>query len=139
MSSKNGKVKGKKVDSPVKKQPISRSARAGITFPVGRIHRHLRKGNYAERIGGAASVYLAAVLEYLVAELLELGGQAAADNKKARIIPRHLKLAVSNDDELQKLLQDVTFADAGIRPNIESVLLPKKTKKTEKKEKYDNE
>ncbi|MPC68482.1 Histone H2A [Portunus trituberculatus] len=53
----------------------SRSNRAGLQFPVGRIHRLLRKGNYAERVGAGASVYLAAVLEYLAAEVLELAGQ----------------------------------------------------------------
>ena len=32
-------------------QNRSKSNRAGLTFPVSRIHRLLRKGNYAERIG----------------------------------------------------------------------------------------
>ena len=50
----------------------SRSSRAGLQFPVGRLHRLLRKGNYAQRVGGGAPVYLAAVLEYLAAEVLEL-------------------------------------------------------------------
>ncbi|ROT68992.1 histone 2 [Penaeus vannamei] len=60
---KGGKVKGKSK---------SRSSRAGLQFPVGRIHRLLRKGNYAERVGAGAPVYLAAVMEYLAAEVLEL-------------------------------------------------------------------
>lgn len=64
----------------------SRSNRAGLQFPVGRIHRLLRKGNYAERVGAGSPVYLGAVLEYLVAEVLELAGNAARDNKKTRLI-----------------------------------------------------
>ncbi|XP_053271381.1 histone H3 [Pleuronectes platessa] len=64
----------------------TRSSRAGLQFPVGRVHRLLRKGNYAHRVGAGAPVYLAAVLEYLTAEILELAGNAARDNKKSRII-----------------------------------------------------
>jgi len=62
--------------------PKSRSSRASLQFPVGRIHRLLRKGNYAERVGASALVYLAAVMEYLTAEVLELAGNAALNNKK---------------------------------------------------------
>ncbi|XP_049294171.1 uncharacterized protein LOC125769481 [Anopheles funestus] len=117
---KGGKVKGK---------AKSRSNRAGLQFPVGRIHRLLRKGNYAERVGAGAPVYLAAVMEYLAAEVLELAGNAARDNKKTRIIPRHLQLAIRNDEELNKLLSGVTIAQGGVLPNIQAVLLPKKTEK----------
>lgn len=118
---KGGKVKGK---------AKSRSSRAGLQFPVGRIHRLLRKGNYAERVGAGAPVYMAAVMEYLAAEVLELAGNAARDNKKTRIIPRHLQLAIRNDEELNKLLSGVTIAQGGVLPNIQAVLLPKKTGST---------
>ncbi|XP_062559865.1 histone H2A-like [Armigeres subalbatus] len=117
---KGGKVRGK---------PKSRSVRAGLQFPVGRIHRLLRKGHYAERVGAGAPVYLAAVMEYLAAEVLELAGNAARDNKKTRIIPRHLQLAIRNDEELNKLLAGVTIAQGGVLPNIQAVLLPKRTEK----------
>ncbi|KAJ0169116.1 hypothetical protein K1T71_015122 [Dendrolimus kikuchii] len=107
-----GRGKGSKIKGKVK----SRSNRAGLQFPVGRIHRLLRNGNYAERVGAGAPVYLAAVMEYLAAEVLE-------------IIPRHLQLAIRNDEELNKLLSGVTIAQGGVLPNIQAVLLPKKTEK----------
>ncbi|KAI0987861.1 hypothetical protein GJ496_000814 [Pomphorhynchus laevis] len=108
-------------------KPKSRSSRAGLQFPVGRVGRHLRRGNYGERIGAGSPVYLAAVLEYLTAELLELAGNAARDNKKSRIIPRHLQLAIRNDEELNKLLSGVTISQGGVLPNIQAVLLPKRS------------
>ena len=55
-----------------KKKATSRSAKAGLQFPVGRVHRHMKLGKYASRIGAGAPVYLAAVLEYMAAEVLEL-------------------------------------------------------------------
>ena len=109
----------------------SRSIRAGLQFPVSRVHRHLRKGGYSGRVAGGSPVYLAAVLEYLSAEILELAGNAARDNKKTRIIPRHLQLAVRNDEELNRLLNHVTIAQGGVLPNINSLLLPKKSAATD--------
>lgn len=119
--------RGKKA-APKPKSGVSKSSRAGITFPVGRIHRLLRKGHYAERVGAGSAVYLSAILEYLCAEILELAGNASRDNKKQRIAPRHILLAVRNDEELNKLLAGVTISDGGVIPNIQASLLPKKTK-----------
>ena len=109
------------------KKAVSRSAKAGLQFPVG-VARYLKAGKYATRVGAGAPVYLAAVLEYLAAEVLELAGNASRDNKKTRIVPRHIQLAIRNDEELSKLLGTVTIASGGVLPNIHSVLLPKKSK-----------
>jgi histone H2A len=65
----------------------------------------------------------------LAAEILELAGNAARDNKKSRIVPRHLQLAVRNDEELNKLLGSVVISQGGVLPNILSELLPAKTAK----------
>lgn len=66
--------------------------------------------------------------------MLELAGNAARDNKKKKIIPRHVQLAVRNDEELGKLLTGVTIASGGVLPNINPVLLPKKTNERVAKE-----
>ncbi|KAL3792344.1 hypothetical protein ACHAWO_000894 [Cyclotella atomus] len=100
------------------KKQTSSSSKAGLQFSA----------STPTRMGAGAPVYSrVAVLEYLCAEILELAGNAARDNKKSRIVPRHLTLAIKNDEELNKLLGGVTIASGGVLPNIHAVLLPKKS------------
>ena len=133
MSAKGAKGgKGGRGKTSGSKKSVSRSAKAGLQFPVGRIGRFLKRGRFAARVGAGAPVYLASVLEYLTAEILELAGNAARDNKKTRIVPRHIQLAVRNDEELNKLLGGVTISQGGVLPNIHSVLLPKKSESSKK-------
>ena len=127
----SGKGKGGKGGRGAGKKSTSKSAKAGLQVPVARIGRFLKKGKFATRVGAGAPVYLAAILEYLTAEILELAGNAARDNKKTRIVPRHIQLAVRNDEELNKLFGGVTIASGGVLPNIHSVLIPKSAKKVE--------
>ena len=68
-------------------------------------------------------------MEYLVAEVLELAGNAARYNKKSSTTPRLLQLAIRNDKELSKLLNGVTITQGGVLPKIQTVLLPNKTDK----------
>eukprot|EP01126_Amoeba_proteus_P037915 TRINITY_DN392_c0_g4_i1.p1 TRINITY_DN392_c0_g4~~TRINITY_DN392_c0_g4_i1.p1 ORF type:complete len:179 (-),score=39.34 TRINITY_DN392_c0_g4_i1:164-700(-) len=130
---KKTKPKGEKL-AKEKGESLSRSKRAGLTFPVARLHRHLREGQYGKRVGVGAPVYLAAVLEYLTAEILELAGNASRDNKKVRIVPRHIMLAIRNDEELNKLLSDVTIGGGGVIPNIHENLLPPNQQEVEEED-----
>ena len=122
---KGGKGKGKGKSQ-------SRSSRAGVQFPVGRIARYMRKGGLAKRIGAGAPVYVAAVLEYLTAEVAELAGNACRDNKRKTINPRHIMLAVRNDEELSQVFSNVVIPGGGVLPNVHAVLLPKNKKKKKK-------
>lgn len=110
-----------------KSKRCSRTNRAGLNFPVGRIHRLLRKGKYAERISAVAPVYLTAVIEYLCSEVLELAGKM--DDTRNNIIPTDIKFAIELDEELRKFLPDIIFPNSEVFEMVHSALLvPKKFK-----------
>ena len=74
---------------------LTNSKKAGLQFPVGRIRRFLKQGRYTPRIGGIPPcVYLTAVLEYLVEDVLKRAGKYAATGRSGRIKPLHLMQAM---------------------------------------------
>ncbi|CAE8620681.1 unnamed protein product [Polarella glacialis] len=125
-----GKDKSMPKDKPVKKtdrkKNVTSSSRSGLCFPVPRFRRAIKEGGYAKRSQMGAAIYLTAVIEYITAEILELAGNAAKEHKKARILPRHIQLAIRNDEELNKYMSNVTIQGGGVIPNIHHVLMPKK-------------
>ncbi|NWV94029.1 H2A4 protein, partial [Machaerirhynchus nigripectus] len=105
----------------------SRSTRARLQSPVGRVHQLLRRGNFAERVAAAAPVYLATMLEYLTAKILDLASDLGCESKKTHINPHPIMLTIRNDVKLNKLVESVTTAQGGLLPYIQPMLLPRKT------------
>lgn len=89
-----------------RKQALSRSRRAELQFPVSRVERYLREGGYAQRLASPTPVFLAAVLEYLTANILDQAGKEAHSKHKKRISPQHLETVVENDQQLRPLFED---------------------------------
>ena len=105
----------------------TKSSKAGLQFPVGRMLRYLKKGRYGKRTGVGAGVYIAAACEYLAAEILELSGNSARANKRIRITPKDIGLAVWHDEELDRLFQNKTIPSTGRPVNIHVALRPPNT------------
>lgn len=95
----------------IKKTLRSRTERAGINFPVGRVHRGLRHGYFGFGLESDVPVFIGAVLEYLCTEVLVLSGQVARETGSRRIRPRHIIFAVRSDEGLNELLNKVTIPD----------------------------
>jgi len=114
------------VSKTVKSKNTTKTQKAGLTFPVGRIGRFLKNGRYAKRVGAKAPIALAATLEYLISEIIELSGNLVKESKKTRITPRHICLAVRSDEELARLMNGVTFPTGGVIPSIHESLDKKK-------------
>eukprot|EP00403_Amphidinium_massartii_P032012 CAMPEP_0178437800 /NCGR_PEP_ID=MMETSP0689_2-20121128/35208_1 /TAXON_ID=160604 /ORGANISM="Amphidinium massartii, Strain CS-259" /LENGTH=226 /DNA_ID=CAMNT_0020060071 /DNA_START=86 /DNA_END=766 /DNA_ORIENTATION=+ len=118
-----------KVDGVVK----GKSGRAGLEFPVARIHRYLKKYLPINGIVGAHSaVFVTAVLEYLVAEILEVCSNLPG-KKFSRITPRHLMMGIKTDTELNTVVK-ATIAGGGTVPQVHTVLF--EDAKTRFKQKY---
>ncbi|XP_073536538.1 histone H2A-like [Phyllobates terribilis] len=92
----------------------SRTSRAGLMFPVGRIHRYLRKGNFGKRVSANASVFLAAALQFMTREILFIAGYEALSQNRLRIQPHDLQKAMHADVELDKLLKNVILPQGGV-------------------------
>jgi len=94
-----------------KRKRKSNSKKAGLQFSVSRCKQFLKK--YNKKIGSSAPVYLAAVLEYITAELIELSGNVARDNRRSTMKIRDLYLAIENDHELNDMIHRLNMGITG--------------------------
>ena len=79
----------------------------------------MRTDRLGQRIQKNAAIFMAAALEYIATELWDSAGTIAQEAGKKRIIPRHIKLAISQDEELSKILAGSVIHEGGVRPHIE--------------------
>ena len=98
---------------------ISRSKRAQLIFPVARIEKNMRITLKGVSIGESAAVAVAAVLEYIVAEVLELSGNSCRSDRRKRILPKDVLKSIKHDEELDKLLHNVAIPQGGISSHIQ--------------------
>lgn len=101
---------------------IDGTDRAGLKFSVARCKEMIEKKS--SRVSETAGVYLAGVLEYLTAEILELAGNACKDERKKVITPYHVKKVVENDQELLILI----FEQNILLPGTMNVKYPRSKK-----------
>lgn len=95
---------------PGPRKSTQRAARAGLTLSVPVAEKILRGYGTAARVSATAPVYLAGVLEYICAEILELAGNATRDDKKATLAPKHVMQAIRRDEELSALFMRVSLS-----------------------------
>ena len=100
------------------KAPVSRTRQAGLTFPVTRVDRHIRLRKYTPRTTNTAPVYLAAVLETILTEIISAAAAVARDNKRSRITPLHIGKGVRQEAALNLLIGDSIHQDGSVLPPV---------------------
>ena len=116
----------------VPQERVARTIKAGLIFPVGRVHRQMRRNYHGQRISSEAPVYLAGVMQYLVTEFLISAVEATRANDRKRITPRFIQLARQNDMDFEKMWENVTIPSAGVTVNIHKELLVGRPRKLTK-------
>lgn len=95
-----------------------------VLFPIRRIRRNLKESCRGNKIQIEAAIHLATVLDYLTDELLQISREQAKLDKKHRITPRHIRLAINEDSDFSEVFKNVTIADSGVTPMFEKIQKP---------------
>jgi histone H2A len=123
VSRKAGRKKSRKASRKASMKKTTKSKKAGLVFPVARFKTILKNRGF--RIGEDAPVFLAGVMEYITAEILELAGNSAKDNRKTIITSRHLQLGSMGDEALNGLFGRINLTGGGVVPHIHAALRPR--------------
>ncbi|XP_015727731.1 late histone H2A.2.2-like [Coturnix japonica] len=120
-------------EAKAKKSRSSRSSRAGLLFPVSRIERQLRRGQFAERFGACAPVYLAAVLQWVTQKIMDMAGKISKKSNQQCISPQHLQMSVKSSSILKHLLGSEPEYHGGDVPQSQCTALSKRKKTKRRK------
>ena len=86
------------------KKGVSRQAKAGIIFPPSVVEKFLRCFDSSLiMVTHTAPVFLAAVMEYICMEIIELASMLAASERRIRITVSDIESSVKNDAELSRI------------------------------------
>nr|XP_010968652.1 histone H2A-Bbd type 1-like [Camelus bactrianus] len=99
-----------------RRHSLSRSTGAELQCPVSRLDRLLRLGPNAQRLSSSTPIFLAGILEYLTAHILDLAGVEARSSHDVRITPEHVQRALDNHEYLSRLFQPGAFPRVSAMP-----------------------
>ncbi|KAK9899839.1 hypothetical protein P389DRAFT_207455 [Cystobasidium minutum MCA 4210] len=114
---------GEEEEEEEEEEELEPKTRISRSQQVGRVERKLRK-MVKERVAAGAPVYAAAVLQYCVAEVLDVAGDSARSHKRRRIVPRDILLAVQRDEDLARLFEGVIMPSTGRPLSVHAALFP---------------
>lgn len=107
------------------KKRQTKQQRAQLILPISRINRLMKQKSGVKRIGGSAAVFLTAVLEYVSSEVLDLASEFCKEQKRKRVNPGDVLMAMRADSELQKLTASTAFVLGDKITGIGKRLMPK--------------
>ena len=119
-------------DAKKKTKSVSRNEKCGLTLPISRIAGVMKKQGGTKRLGGSAPVYMSAVAEYVASELLEAAGSSTIKNKRKRITPDDIAIAIRSDAELNLVCGNLALAVGGVVKGITKAITPGASKPSSK-------
>ena len=90
----------------------ARPPTAAAPFPTARVREHIQ--SYAPEVAAGAPEYMAAVLQYVTAEVLQRAGDAARGGATGSIMPHHIRQVVRADRDLTQLVGEEALEQGGL-------------------------
>lgn len=116
----------------------NKASRSGLSIPPHISEKHLREQNSTKEkaasrlnVSEKAQIYLAAIIEYIASQYLEVAGNTTRDGKRKNVTTRDIYVASAEDEDLTNLMHRVNFSwiGAGVIPYIHEAFIPTKDKR----------